>query len=260
MPLANLPTCPLPTCQLAFYYYKNSKYPPTMPNPFEILFEDDVLIAINKPSGILVHRTKISEDRIFVLQLLRDQIGQRVYPIHRLDRGTSGVLIFGKSGEAAGALSEQFRDKAVEKNYLAIVRGYVEEQGVIDYPLPHPRSGLPRDALTRYAKLQQTELPTPVGRYATARYSLVDITLETGRTNQIRRHFAHIRHPVIGDKKKGDCKHNKYFEQELGIARLLLHASRFAFSHPVYGERIILTASLDEAFGKALEALKLGNG
>ncbi|MFM9951804.1 MAG: pseudouridine synthase [Saprospiraceae bacterium] len=229
-----------------------------MPNPFEVLFEDDELIAINKPTGILVHRTKISEDQVFVLQLLRDQIGQRIYPVHRLDRGTSGVLVFGKSGAAAGALSEQFRDKGVEKNYLAIVRGYVEEQAVIDYPLPHPRSGLPRESLTRYTRLAQTELQTPVGRYETARYSLVDITLETGRTNQIRRHFGHIRHPVIGDKKNGDCKHNKYFETELGISRLLLHAGRFAFSHPVNGERITLTAPIDEAFGKALEVLKLG--
>lgn len=230
-----------------------------MPDPFEILFEDDVLIAINKPSGILVHRTKISEDRVFVLQLLRNQIGQRIYPVHRLDRGTSGVLVFGKSGEAAGALSEQFREKGVEKNYLALVRGYVEEHGIIDYPLPHPKSGLPREALTRYTRLEQTELQTPVGRYETARYSLVDIVLETGRTNQIRKHFGHIRHPVIGDKKNGDCKHNKYFANELGIARLLLHASRFTFSHPVHGERITLTASLDDAFRKAIEALKLKN-
>lgn len=225
--------------------------------PFDILFEDDALIAINKPSGILVHRTKISEDQVFVLQLLRDQIGQRIYPLHRLDRGTSGVLVFGKNSEIAGILSEQFRDKEVGKKYLAVIRGYVDPKGVIDYPLPHPRTGLPREALTRYERLEQTELPMAIGRYATARYSLVEIVLETGRTNQIRRHFAHLRHPVIGDKKHGDCKHNKYLDQELGLSRMLLHASSFTFSHPLQGNTITLIAPLDEAFEGALRVLSL---
>lgn len=228
-----------------------------MTAPFDILLEDDLLIAINKPSGILVHRTRISEDQVFVLQQLRDQIGQRIYPVHRLDRGTSGVLVFGKSSEAAGLLSEQFREKGVTKNYFAVVRGYVEEQATIDYPIPHPRSGLPREAVTHYTRLAQTELPIPVGRYATARYSLVDIALETGRTNQIRRHFAHLRHPVIGDKKNGDCKHNRHFETEWGVRRLLLHAREFTFSHPENGNRITLTAPLDAVFSAILQQLNL---
>lgn len=225
--------------------------------PFEILYEDEGMIAINKPSGILVHRTKISEDTVFVVQLLRNQIGQRVWPLHRLDRGTSGVLVLAKDSEMAGLLSEQFREKSLEKRYYAIVRGFMEASGVIDSPLVHPISKLPQEALTRYTRLSQTELPMPIGRYETARYSLMDIALETGRTHQIRRHFSHIRHPVIGDKKKGDCKHNKYFETELGISRMLLHAHRFVFTHPLREERISINAPLGADFEKALQTLKL---
>ena len=154
---------------------------------FPILFENESLVAINKPTGILVHRTKISEDTIFVLQLLRKQLKQRVYPIHRLDRATSGILVFGKNPEAAALLSEQMRLQKIEKAYLAIVRGYVEEKGTIDYPLA-PEPHLEKQAaITHFDRLAQVEIPEAVGRYATARYSLLRIHTETGRRHQIRR-------------------------------------------------------------------------
>ena len=225
--------------------------------PFHILFEDDHLVAINKPSGILVHRTRISEDTRFVLQLLRDQLGQRLFPVHRLDRGTSGVLVFGKASEAAALLSVQFREKVVGKKYLAVIRGFAEDKGTIDYPIAGDVSKPLQEAVTHYTRLGQSEIGYAVGRYATARYSLVKVRPVTGRRHQIRRHFAHIRHPVIGDKKHGDCKHNKFLREEMGISRLLLHAGELEFFHPVGKNKVNIAAPLDDVFRAALDRLRL---
>ncbi len=221
---------------------------------FTILYEDENLVVINKPPGILVHRTSISEDRIFVLQILRRQLGQRVYPIHRLDRGTSGVLAMGKSAQGAEHLSRQFREHRVQKNYLALIRGYVEEQGTVDYalaPEPHREK---QEAITHFERLQQTEVNYAVGRYATARYSLVRVSTETGRRHQIRRHFSHLRHPIIGDKRHGDVKHNKFFKHQLAIERMLLHAQDLGFQS-LNEEWQHISAPLDEDFKKALDFL-----
>lgn len=224
-------------------------------SPFSILLEDDYFVAINKPCGILVHRTNISEDKIFVLQLLRNQLKQRVYPIHRLDRGTSGVLIFGKSSAAASYLSKQIRDHKIKKKYLGIIRGYVEAEGTIDYPLINAKGNNKQEAVTHYSKLAETEIFAPISRYPTSRYSLVEISPVTGRWHQIRRHFSHLRHPIIGDKKHGDIKHNKYFQSELDIPRMLLHASHLSFQHPEKEKPTHLFAPLESGFEKAIQLL-----
>lgn len=224
---------------------------------FEIIFEDEHYIAINKPCGILVHRTKISEDTVFVLQLLRDQIQQRIYPIHRLDRATSGVLIFGKDKESASLLGQLFMDKNIDKEYIAIIRGFVEEEASIDYPLTNVLTQVKQDAITHYKRQQQSELDFEVNRYPTSRYSLVSIKTETGRRHQIRRHFAHLRHPIIGDKKHGDCKHNKYFQENFNLSRMLLHAQQLQFTHPFSNEAIQIIAPIDEKFKRAKTILKL---
>ncbi len=216
--------------------------------PFQILYDDDSFVAINKPTGILVHRTKISEDTTFVLQLLRNQLGHRIYPVHRLDRPTSGVLLFGKTKEAAGLLSDLMRKKVMKKKYLGVVRGFVEEEGTIDYPLIGKEHLPAQEAITHYTKLSQVEKEFSISRYPTSRYSLVEITLDTGRRHQIRRHFAHLRHPVIGDKRHGDCKHNKFFREQLNINRMLLHAGSLQFLHPVSKELVKIEAPLDDEF------------
>jgi tRNA pseudouridine65 synthase len=224
-----------------------------MTAPFEILHEDEYMIAINKPSGILVHRTGISEDKVFVLQELRNQINQRIYPIHRLDRGTSGVLVFGKSQDAASRLGIKLQEHFMTKSYLAIVRGYVLDSDTIDYPLLTD-SGQSQDAITHYQLLQKNEVNLSIGmRYPTARFSLVNITPKTGRTHQIRKHFSHIRHPVINDKKHGDVKHNTYFRDVLGIYRMLLHANQLSFEHPYTFAPMVLSADLDTDFQQALK-------
>ena len=222
---------------------------------FSVLFEDENYIAINKPSGIMVHRTSISEDQQFVLQILRRQVGYRIYPIHRLDRGTSGVLVFGKTSIAANQLAEQFREQKVEKQYLGVVRGYLEREGTVNYALAREPGKEKRQAITHYRVLQETEISVPIGRYQTARYSLVEMHPKTGRRHQIRRHFSHLRHPIINDKKHGDVKHNKYWANELGIRRMLLHAQRLRFTDPKTNQVMEVTASLEPDFRRALTFL-----
>jgi len=234
--------------------------PDNMDDKLEILFSDPYFVAVNKPQGMLVHRTRISEDNVFVLQTLRDQIGAQVFTIHRLDRATSGVLIYGTSSEAAESLAEHFREKTIEKKYLAIVRGWTDDAGTIDYPVrDQDRPGaelLP--AVTHYRTLGRSEVPHAIGnKHTTARFSLVEAEPETGRRHQIRKHFAHILHPVIGDKRHGDNKHNAYFWKTLLLPRMLLHARRLAFRHPATGEQVCIEAPLDELFLQALKTVDL---
>jgi len=226
-----------------------------IPLSFKILFEDTEFIAIHKPSGILVHRTRISEDTVFVLQLLRDQVGYHIFPVHRLDRMTSGVLVFGKTKDAASSLSKLFREQQIDKTYLAVVRGHLPATGTIDYALARSPDHQKQPALTDYRTLDQTEIPHAISRYPTSRYSLVEVTPKTGRFHQIRKHFAHLRHPVIGDRPHGDCKHNKYLREKLGIRTMLLHAQSFSFIHPRTQKRVIIDSKLDNSFVEALKIL-----
>lgn len=227
--------------------------------PLEVLWYDEHYAAIHKPPGILVHLTRLSEDTVSVAQQLSAQLGHRIFPIHRLDRATSGVLIFGNTAAAAGALAEHFREKTVEKKYRAVVRGFVPETGLIDYALSDPETGKDKQpAVTHFRRLGQSELPFSVDpKFTTTRYALVEAEPETGRRHQIRKHFAHIFHPVIGDKRHGDVKHNTYLAREYGLARLLLHAQRLAFQHPFTGEAVCLETPPDAAFFRALDDLAL---
>lgn len=224
----------------------------------EILFEDEYLIAINKPSGLLVHRTSIAADEtVFALQMLRDQISQHVSPVHRLDRPTSGVLLFSKKEEILPMLKEQFADRSIQKTYLAIVRGIPSvKSDVIDYPLKSERSGRMQEAQTFYKVLEEAEIPfDTTGRYPTSRYSLLELKPETGRTHQIRRHLAHLRHYILGDKKHGDNKQNQFFEKQFGMGNLLLHARKLEFTHPKSKEKIVVLASLPSHFQKTINDL-----
>lgn len=221
----------------------------------EIVHRDETLVAVNKPSGILVHRTRIARDRDFVLQRLRNQLGRHVYPAHRLDRATSGVLLFALDPETASATATQFQAGNVKKDYLAVVRGYTEPTGLIEHAINTEDSATRRRAVTRYRRLATVELDAPVGRYPTARYSLVAIRPETGRRHQIRRHLEHVSHPVIGDTTHGDGRHNRFFRQRFGIHRLLLHAWRLELEHPQSGEPLWIEAPLPAEFQSLLDDL-----
>ncbi len=221
-----------------------------------IIYQDPWYVAVHKPAGLLVHRTAISRDRQFLLQQLRDQIGQWVYPIHRLDRPTSGVILFGLSSDAARQMVACFTNREVEKCYLAVVRGYTDEQGRIDYPLEEEPGKGYQSAITDYRRLDTVELPHPVGRYASARYSLLSLRPQTGRMHQIRRHMKHIFHPIVGDTTHGDGKHNQLFRDQFDCHRLLLQAQRLKFTHPVSGESLTLEATPDHDFDQIIDALE----
>lgn len=214
--------------------------------PLKILYRDDHYIAIDKPAGMLVHRTRIAEEGEYALQRLRDQIGQHVFPVHRLDRPTSGVLLFALSSEAARHIAPLFENHTIDKHYLAVVRGYAEESGVIDHPLQEEPHKPHQPALTAYRRLATVELDIPVGRYPKARYSLLEVMPKTGRLHQIRKHMHHIFHPIVGDTTHGEGRHNRLFRDHFDSERLLLFSTRLSFIHPYSGERMVIEAPLDE--------------
>lgn len=225
----------------------------------EILYQDDYLVAINKPSGLLVHKSMIDRHEIyFAMKMLRDQIGKWVYPIHRLDKPTSGVLLFALDKESAKIMSEQFRDRETQKTYLAVVRGYTEEKGYIDHALTEKLDKIAdkkaqenkeaQEAQTEYERLTTVELDFAIGKYDKTRYSLVKLFPKTGRKHQLRRHMKHISHHILGDTKYGRGEHNKFIRKEYSCHRLLLHAIELRIKHPYSGEVLRITAPLDDTF------------
>lgn len=229
----------------------------------EILYQDAYFVAVNKPAGMLVHRSWLDRHETqFVMQTLRDQIGQYVFPIHRLDRPTSGVLLFALNSEMANLLCLQFEEKTVEKSYLAVVRGYLTGSAQIDYPLKIQLDKIadkfaqedkePQSAVTNYTGLQTVEMPWAIGKYQTARYSLVRLMPQTGRKHQLRRHMKHIFHPILGDTQYGDLHQNRGLSEKTGVSRLMLHAETLSFDHPITQERIEILAGLDNQWKKLI--------
>ena len=221
----------------------------------EIIYRDDELIAINKPAGMLVHRSWLDKhETVFAMQTLRDQIGQHVFPIHRLDRPTSGVLLFALNSEMARIMNELFEQHQMQKSYLAIVRGYLQGEGRIDYPLKVQLDKIAdkfsqekeaQNAITDYQHLAQVEMPYPAGKFQTARYSLVQLFPQTGRKHQLRRHLKHLFHPIMGDTNYGDLHQNRALTANTGCDRLFLHANSLQFIHPRNLQKIEINAPLD---------------
>ena len=198
----------------------------------DILYRDDDLVAIQKPCGWFVHQTHLDRSAMCCMPVLRNQLEQWVYPVHRLDRGTSGVVLFALHPESARTLGAAFSARQVKKEYLAVVRGYLPDKGRIHHAYCPPNASEPVDAITDFHCKGTVELPYPVGRYETARYSLMRAMPVTGRQHQIRRHCAHLSHPIIGDVRYGDRHHNRFFQSHFEINRLLLMATRIGFAHP----------------------------
>ena len=275
-----------------------------------ILYQDEFMVAVDKPAGLFVHRSYMDKYEIyFALQLVRDQIGQYVYPVHRLDRPTSGVLLFALSKEVARKLSEAFANKssqagliprhkpeseldheaqqqvaapkvfehvdinadgsdlAMRKTYFALVRGHLAEaSGFIDHALKEKLDKLgdknvsrdkpAQSAQSYYQVEQQASLPIKVGKFASVRYSLVKVQPITGRRHQIRRHLAHLRHPILGDINYGDNKQNPFFIEHFGFKRLMLHAQSLEFNHPISGKKIKISAAFDTQWQQAFAELK----
>lgn len=232
--------------------------------PLPILYRDEHIVVIDKPPNLLVHRSEIDRHETrFAIQLLRDQIGQRVWPAHRLDRGTSGVLLFALTPEMAGLLGRQFEKGQVDKRYLAVVRGHPPIQGRIDHALSRQRddyefqgekcSQTAQPALTLYRQLAHIELPVAVDRYPSSRYALLELEPVTGRRHQLRRHLKHIAHPIIGDATYGKGRHNRYFADHLDCRRLLLACTRLIFQHPLSEQSITVDAAPSGEFAALLK-------
>jgi tRNA pseudouridine65 synthase len=219
----------------------------------DIIYRDEYLVAINKPHGLLVHRSPIAADaEEFALQLLRDQIGLKVNPVHRLDRATAGVLLFALNKEVEIATQQQFMNDLVNKTYLAIVRGYTPDQEDIDYPL-RKENGTLQEAFTAYTTLKRAEIDIPLGNHNTSRYSLVSVKPTTGRMHQIRKHLSHVNHPIIGDTTHGCNKQNKLFREKWEMTTLLLHAASLSFKHPVTNEEITIEAPIRSEFKRIMD-------
>jgi tRNA pseudouridine65 synthase len=270
-----------------------------------ILYQDEYLVAVDKPSGLFVHRSFMDKDEIyFALQLVRDQIGQYVYPVHRLDRPTSGVLLFALTKEVATILSEAFANKssktdalanteieetdtcdlAMVKTYYALVRGHLTVEvaavktpysaengsdsvrGFIDHPLKEKLDKLgdknvnrdkpAQSAQSYYQVIEQASLPIKVGKFDSVRYSLVEVQPITGRRHQIRRHLAHLRHPIIGDINYGDNKQNPFFIEHFAFKRLMLIAKSLEFNHPISNKKMKITAPFDQQWREVFTELK----
>ena len=214
----------------------------------EILYQDEYLVAINKPHGLLVHRSPIAKDATkFALQKLRDQLDQLVFPVHRLDRKTSGVLLFALDPETLKLLSQKFEAGEIQKSYLAILRGYTKDSGAIDYPLTND-AGKVQEAVTHYTTLDKAEINFPFGKHETSRYSLVEAKPETGRYHQLRKHFAHILHPIIADRAHGCNKQNRFFKAKWNMCTMLLHAQNLTFQHPINQSKVSINAGVSNEF------------
>ncbi len=232
----------------------------------DIIHRDSRTIAVNKPAGMLVHRSWLDKHETrFAVQTLRDQIGQHVYPVHRLDRPTSGVLLFALDTEAARLLTQQFENKTIEKTYWAIVRGHLPSDGLIDYALKYMPDKIAeaqteatlQEAQTTYRCLAQTELPFQSAlRYPTSRYSWAELTPHTGRKHQLRRHMKHIFHPIVGDTNYGDLRQNHAVAEHIGTQRLMLHARSLSFQSIEDGSRMTVQAPIDNDWWLWMEKFK----
>lgn len=248
--------------------HKTSQQPSAMQrkmNEIDIIYQDEQFLAVNKPAGLLVHKSNIDKyETRYLLQELRDQTGKYLYPVHRLDKPTSGLILFALDSQTASLLQQQIEDNTAKKDYLLICRGYCPTSGTINHPLkpidefkskrktlkePKPA----KNAITTYTRLNTIELPVCIDKYPSSRYSLVKARILTGRQHQIRRHFKHLSHPIIGCPKYGKSIHNHYFSQQLETPRLLLHSYQLTIKKPSTDEEIILTAPLAGSFKNLID-------
>lgn len=212
----------------------------------EILFEDEYCVIVNKPNNVLTHYSYYSRNikTDILVDLLKDQFGYELFPVHRLDRKTSGVLLVAKNKKYIPKFQELFNSQSIQKRYIAVVRGFVEEKITIDSPVKNPDTKVYREALTYANPLNSIELDIAVQPYNSSRYSLLELTPKTGRMHQLRIHMNKVSHPIVGDYKYGDRFHNRNFEDNFDCHNMFLHAYLLAFKHPFTTEELIIKASL----------------
>lgn len=218
----------------------------------EILFEDEFIIIVNKPNNVLIHNSYYARNikEPTLLDLLKNQMGASFFPVHRLDRKTSGVLVLAKQKESVAVFQELFNAFEIQKKYIGIVRGFVEESMKITSPVKNPDTQVYKEAETLCNPLKTKLLAIPVHPYENARYSLVELVPATGRMHQLRIHMNKISHPIVGDYKYGDRFHNRMFENEFDCQNLFLHAHTLEFMHPINAKKIAVKANFPEDWNK----------
>lgn len=207
----------------------------------EILYHDSDVVAVYKRQGLFVHRTALDDADEFLMQNVRDTIGQMVYPVHRLDRPTAGIVLFALSSESAASLCNDFRYNTIDKTYYATVRGWCDDCGVIDHSLYNERKTKRLDAVTHYETVERYEFPLPLNGFETVRYCRVKVVPKSGRMHQIRRHMKHISHPIVGDTTYGKRIHNELFQKHFNLSSLQLCATEISFPHPLHREKIVVS-------------------
>lgn len=213
----------------------------------DIIYEDAYCFAVNKPNNLIVHHSYYARniEETSLVELVRQTVSPSASPIHRLDRKTSGVILFAKEKEFVAPFQSSIEQEDTQKQYLALVRGHIIEPGIIDSPVKN-ENGNYKEALTHYQPIQQFTLNIPVEPYSTARYTYIHYFPKTGRTHQLRIHSNKISHPIIGDHKYGNRHHNRLFEEQFNLPNLFLHAEQLKFIHPFMNEQITIKADLPE--------------
>ena len=218
-----------------------------------VLYRDEALVVVDKPSGMIVHRGW-AQDEVTALSVLRGMLGHWVYPVHRLDRGTSGALIFALTPEIASTLGQAFMEDRVSKRYLALMRGQAPEQAIVDHAIAKEPGKPKQPAQTRVARLFSHPLTNELTGIS-RNYSWVEAWPLTGRAHQVRRHLKHLDHPIIGDVRYGKSEHNRLFQRRFGLERMALHAERVSFAHPLQGGTIEVVAPVPQELASVLAAL-----
>lgn len=224
----------------------------------EVLFEDDFIIVVNKPNNTLVYPSYYARNikEPTLIDVLEQQANLKLYPLHRLDRKTSGVIVLGKSKEVARSFQPLFEKQVINKVYIALVRGFCNPEGEINTPIQNNDTGVYKEALTFYKTIKTYEWNQPVKPYATSRYSLIELKPKTGRMHQLRKHMNKISHPIIGDHKYGDRNYNKLFTEKTGFDNLYLHAQKIEFIHPIKKELIKIDADIPAWWNYILKEFK----
>lgn len=228
----------------------------------EILFEDETIVIVNKSNNVLIHNSYYARNikDATLLEILHKQLELNLYPVHRLDRKTSGLLILAKQKENVAVFQKLFNENEIQKTYIAIVRGFVTERLLINTPVKNPDTLVYKDAETLCIPIKTIELNIPVHPYETSRYSLVELKPATGRMHQLRIHMNKISNPIVGDYKYGDRFHNRMFENEFNCQYLFLHAISLKFEHPITKEKMNVHAQVPkdwtEIFNKFEWSLK----
>lgn len=225
-----------------------------------IIYQDDYILAVYKPNNILVHHSVMANNQLeekSLVQLLFDKLKLKLYPIHRLDRKTSGIILFAKQKQFIQPFQKLFLEKNIQKTYIGLVRGFIPEAGKIDSPVKGRDANIHKTALTLFKRIETFEVPISVGPYNNSRYSLVELKPKTGRLHQLRIHMNKISHPLIGDPKYGDRFHNRMFEKKFENKAMFLHAKSLEFDHPFNKKTLKIEADFPDNWTRVISLLKL---